>query len=138
MSNDFIIASPKRVPLLPAEELVRAARERFGDALRVQPSPEGWEADCHLYVEPNGVYDFAIVHFADNLSVSFEGTPEQNAELAAWFRGLLPEDFPRVIAFDEGWFGHVDLSPGITADQVLSRWVDHSTPGWDANDPDLR
>ena len=59
------------------------------------------------------------------------------ADAVAWIRSLLPVDFPRVIALDGGWNGHVELAPGITADQVMANWVDHSVPGWDAGAPDF-
>ena len=137
MSRQLLVMSPKRVQLLSADELIRAAEERFGSILRVQTVAEG-PADCELYITPADDYPFSLAHFAHNRTIALEGTPEQNAELAAWVRSLLPADFPRVIAADQGWLGHVDLTPGITAEEVLSRWVDHSTPAWDANDPDLR
>lgn len=137
MSSIWIVASPKGAPLLTAQQLVGAAQEVFGSALRIEPSRKEWETDCYLYVTVPREPDFAIAHFRDNRMLGLEGTAQQNARSAAWVRSLLPEHGPRVIAGDREWAGHVDLTFGITPEQVLANWVDHSVRGWDARDPDL-
>ena len=73
----------------------------------------------------------------DGFSISCDGTRAQNAEVAAWYRSLLPPDFPRLITDDMGWGWHVDLVHGITAEQFVTSIVDHDVPGWTDNDPDL-
>lgn len=132
----LIVLAPSGDSLLDGPALIEAARKRFGPEVRVQTSPEGWETDFHLYASLDG--DSLIVsHFADDTSVSFETSGPLLREVIAWYRSLLPREFPRVIACDEGWNGHVDLTPGITADEVASRWVDHSIEGWNAGDPNF-
>lgn len=137
MNSIWIVACPKGVPLINAQHLIGAAQDAFGSALRIEPSRRDWETDCHLYVTLTREPEFAIAHFRDNLMLGLEGTVQQNARSAAWIRSLLPERAPRVIAGDREWQGHVDLPFGITPERVLTNWVDHSVPGWDAREPDL-
>lgn len=59
--------------------------------------------------------------------MSTDGTPEQVAEVAIWARSLVPDDpGGRVWLVDQGYSGHVDLVPGMTADDVKTGWIDHS------------
>ena len=137
MSSIWIVACPKGAPLMTAEHLTGAAKRVFGSALRIEPSRPEWETDCFLYVTLPREPDFAISHFRDNLMIGLEGTAQQNARSAAWIRALLPERAPRVIVGERSWQGHADLPHGVTPEQVLANWVDHSVRGWDALDPDL-
>lgn len=137
MSTSWIVACPSGAPLMTAEELVAAAQQRFGAALHIEDAKPEWETDVHLHVSSPPSEPVEIAHFADNRMVGIAGTERQNAWLAAWIRGLLPIEAPRVIASDHEWRGHADLPYGITPERVLGEWVDHTTPGWDARDPDL-
>ena len=132
----LIVMAPSGAPLLDGEALIGAARERFGERTRVQPSPSDWDTDFHIYVTLDGE-TLTISHYPDGTSMGVESGDAEVADAVAWLRSLLPPDFPRVIACDGGWNGHVELAPGITADQVMANWVDHSVPGWDAGDPDV-
>ncbi|HEY0216755.1 MAG TPA: hypothetical protein VGC57_10225, partial [Cellulomonas sp.] len=78
-----------------------------------------------------------IDYWRDRTAITTDGTIPQRAEVAAWVRSLLPADAPRLIAFDTGWFSHVELVHGITAEDFLANVVDHSVPGWNEGDPDL-
>ena len=137
VSSIWIVASPKGAPLMTTAHLVGAAQQVFGSALRVEQSRAEWETDCYLYVTLPREPDFAIAPFRDNLMIGLEGTAQQNARSAAWIRSLLPEGAPRLIAGERSWAGHAELPFGVTPEQVLAGWVDHSVPGWDARDPDL-
>ena len=128
--------APSGAPLLDGPTLIAAAEQRHGSSMRVQPSAEGWETDFHIYVDLDSG-SLHVSHFADNMSISFDASEPEVREVLAWYRSLLPFDFPRVIACDQGWNGHVDLTPGITADEIMSNWIDHSVSGWDATDPDF-
>ncbi len=132
----LIVMAPGGAPLLGGDALIDAAHARFGEDARVQRSPEGWETDFHLYVALPAE-SLTVSHFADNSSVSFESGDEEVADAVAWYRSLLPVEFPRVIACDPGWNGHVDLTPGITAEAIAASWIDHGVPGWDSGDPDF-
>ncbi len=132
----LVVTAPSGRALLDGPELIAAARRRFGAAVRAQPSPPGWETDVHLYVTLDRD-SLAVAHFADSLAVSFEAGDLPLRETVAWYRSLLPADFPRVVACDQGWNGHVDLDHGISAQDVVDRWVDHSVAGWNAGDPDF-
>ena len=132
----LIVMAPSGARLMGADALVDAARTRFGDRIRVQPSPPGWKTDVDIYVSLEGE-TLTISHFSSETSVGVESGDAQVADAVAWLRSLLPPDFPRVIACDGGWNGHVDLAPGITAEQVMSGWIDHNAPGWEDGDPDF-
>lgn len=107
--------------------LIAAAEERFGPAVRIQPSPNGWDTDLHLYVALDDGDSLTVSHFADNTSISFEADDATVRETVAWYRSLLPADFPPLVACDEAWNGHVDLTPTVTTTETTHRWVDHST-----------
>ena len=132
----LIVTAPSGRPLAEGSTLITAARERFASAVRVQPSPPGCATDFHLYVTLDGD-SLTVSHFADDASISVETSDLPLQEAVAWYRSLLPADFPRVIAFDQGWNGHVDLHHGITAQEVADRWVDHAVDGWNTGDPDF-
>ncbi len=132
----LIVMAPSDAPLIGGDALVEAARERFGERARVQPSPQGWETDFHVYVALGGE-TLTVSHYPDGRSMGVESGDVEVADTVAWIRSLLPDDFPRVIACDGGWNGHVELTPGITAEQVMSGWIDHRVPGWDTGDPDF-
>lgn len=133
----LVVMAPSSAPLVDGPALMAAAEQRFGPAMRVQRSPAGWDTDFHLYVTLDNGDSLTVSHFADNASISFEANEDTVRETVAWYRSLLPVDFPRLIAFDEVWTGHVDLAPGIPAADIAVRWVDHSITGWNAGDPDF-
>ena len=67
-----------------------------------------------------------ISHFADGRLISVDGADfEEAVEIAAWVRSL-NSDPDVVLWFTSSAFdGHTVLTPGITPQQVLERWVDH-------------
>lgn len=136
MSNPWIVASPKQAALIDTPTLVAAARDRFGTLVSVDLRPDG-PMDAEMWVRAPGEPPFSITRSRDGRSLHVDGTPVQNADVAAWVRGLLPSEFPRLIAFDQGWTGHAELPAGVTAEDVTTRWIDHSVQGWNAGDPDL-
>lgn len=131
----LIVTAPGRQPLVPTTALVEAAKNRYGD-ITVHRGPSGLEVDSYLYVTlPRE--RLTVTTFVDGASVSFESGDADVADAVAWYRSLLPPDFPRIIAFDAGWSGHVDLKPGVTAEEIPAHWVDHGSPGWERGDPDF-
>lgn len=125
-----------RHPLLPVASLVEALKERYGDDVTVQPGPPGLKVDSYLYVTlPHE--RLTITTFVEGTSVSLESGDDEVTDALAWYRSLLPADFPRVIAFDPGWNGHVELPAGVRGRDIAAGWVDHSVEGWNADDPDL-
>lgn len=136
MSNPWVIASPKQAPLLDAACLIAAAEARFGPRATVNVRPEG-PTDVELGVALPGDPPYSITRSRDGSSISVDGTPAQNADVAAWLRSLLTPGFPRLIAFDMGWSGHAELPAGVTAEEIANRWIDHRLAGWNAGDPDL-
>ena len=131
----LIVMAPGRQPLVPTASLIEAARAQYGD-INVQQGPPGLEVDSYLYVTlPHE--RLTITTFVDGTSVSFESGDAEVSDALAWYRSLLPEDFSRVIAFDPGWNGHVELPSGIRGEDIAEGWIDHSAEGWNAGDPDL-
>lgn len=127
--------APGRQPLVPVASLIEAASERHGD-VNVLQGPLGLEVESYLYVTlPHE--QLTITTFVEGTSVSFESGDAEVSDALAWYRSLLPEDFPRVIAFDPGWNGHVELPSGIRGEAIVAGWIAHSVEGWNAGDPDL-
>ena len=58
--------------------------------------------------------------------ISVDGNPYNSAEVAAWARSLLPDPNLALWLIDQPFSGHTVLFPGITPQQVLDNWVDHS------------
>ncbi len=133
----MIITSPTSVPLLSADEFVAAAIERYGQSARVIGDTGTPNTDQAVDVTRPGEPGFQIDHDRSGDSIRCDGMREQNAEVAAWIRSLLPADFPRLIAFDQAWTWHVDLTHGITAEEVLANEISHDDPSWGEGDPDL-
>jgi len=44
---------------------------------------------------------------------------------------------PRMIVTDGGLDVHAELPYGVTAEQIAITMIDHSTPGWKDDDPEL-
>ena len=134
-----MIISPTGTPLpLTADTLVEAAQQHWPGRVNVLGPGERVKAALTIDVNPVGEPGFLIDLSSTGASIRLDGTPEQNVETAAWLRSLMPADAPRIIVCDQAWSMHAELPSGVTADKIRTTIVDHSTPGWDANDPALR
>ena len=135
-----IVISPTGEPLpLEANALAAAAARRWPDQIVVKGERDFLPGIAlTIDVRPVGAPGFNIDLLTDSTSVHMDGTPDQNIELAAWLRSLMPADAPRIIVCDQAWSMHAELPSGVTANKIRTTIVDHSTPGWDANDPALR
>lgn len=137
--REVIVASPSGAALdVTAANLMTLASARWGEPAVTSHASDLPNTAVTIRVTPDGEPGFQIDLAADRRSVSADGTPEQNAEVALLVSRALPADHPRVIAFDQGWTVHVDLTADMTLEELTSRLVDHSVDGWDADDPDLR
>lgn len=133
----MIIVSLRRAPILTADAFAAAARTRFGERAELVDDVAVPRVAVTVRVSDPGRPGFTIDLPDDCLSVHVDGTPEQDAEVAAWVRSLLPADFPRLIGSDQGWGWHVELVHGVTPERVLSERVSHEDPHWADGDPDL-
>lgn len=97
-----------------------AAASRWGGTVRVLPADTPNVA-FSIAVRPEGQTGFTIDVDSAHDSVSADGTTDQNADVAIWLLSLMPEDAPRVIAYDQAWSQHVDLTPGITLEQLHAK-----------------
>jgi len=137
--REVIVASPSGAVLdVDAGDLVALASARWGAHAVTSHASDLPNTAVTIRVTPDDEPGFQIDVAADGQSVSADGTPEQNAEVALLVSRALPAERPRVIAFDQGWTVHVDLTAGMTLDELRSRLVDHSVPGWGADDPDFQ
>ena len=123
--------------MLSADALAEAAIQRFGADAEVLGDPGLPGTDQSIDVTRAGEPGFLIDRTRHTGGVRCDGTREQNAEVAAWIRSLLPADFPRVIAFDQAWTFQVELTHGIKAEEVLANAISHDDPHWSDGDPDL-
>lgn len=123
----MIISAIDDSPMPEREQLLDTLRRHFG-ADRVELFlPRS--ADFDLNVTPRDAPPFRVTAL-DPATLTLDGLPDQNAVVAALVRQLLPDDFPRVIAFEPDGNVYVDLVPGITPAQIESGWRDISEGGF--------
>ena len=137
--RNVTVASPSGAALdVGARDLATLASARWG-AHAVTSHPSGLpNTAVTIRGTPDDGPGVQIDLAADGRSLSADGTPEQNAEVSLLVRRALLANPPRVVELDHAWTVHVGLTPDMTLDELGSRLVDHSVPGWDADDPDLR
>ncbi len=115
---NMVMLSPDNVFHLDRERFRTEATVQFGEQVTVT------EKDT-VQVSRSTEPFFQIFYLGDE-AVSTDGTSEQAAEVALWVRSLLPEDpGGRIWMVDQGYSGHVELIPGMTADDVKAGWVEH-------------
>lgn len=117
--------------LLTADEFREAVTGRFGS---IAEEVGFGMPDTTFDVEPPGYPGYEIRLVDDARTLSTDGMEDQALEVVAWVRSLLPDDFPRVIVTDQAWGWHTELTPGITAEQILDRRIRHDET-W--SDPEL-
>lgn len=114
MLQDLIIAcDDDALPLpLTVDALLEAAQVRWPDGVRVvDAAPRKIALRLDVIAEGPG---FSITAMHDFSSITLDGTPEQNADVAVWLRTLMPADGPRIVAFDSGLTAEIELTPGMT------------------------
>lgn len=127
LSGGVRIYSPDDVLEISRERFEQAAASHFAPYVKIMPSPKHYSDDVTAVVRRPGEQWFSIVHSRDGTSISTDGNEEQSSEVASWVRTLLPEaPGGRIWMADAGFFGHVDLRPGMSLDEVNSAWVTHS------------
>lgn len=115
---NMVVLSPDDVLRLERERFRTEALAEFGSSTVVT------EQDTVQINRPTEPF-FQIFYLGEE-AVSTDGTPEQAIEVAMWVRSLLPDDpGGRIWMVDQGFSGHVELTPGMTADDVKANWVEH-------------
>jgi hypothetical protein len=122
-----LVLSPDVGPLgLEPAEFVDAARRRWGEEVGVT-GRTGPEVAVELEVRQR----FRVCLAPGGSSVFTDGHWEEAAEVAAWVRTLLPDDFIyRLWLVDEAFGGHALLPTGVSADQLADLWIDHAREGY--------
>lgn len=115
MLEDLIIAcEDDTLPLpLTVDALLTAAQARWPAGVRVVDEDSRTIA-LRLDVIAEGP-GFLITARHGLSSVDLDGTPEQNRDVAIWLRTLMPDDGPRVVAFDSDVTAEIELTPGMTS-----------------------
>lgn len=93
----------------------------------------GWAgAEAHPDPDREGVVIFAIPRDDERIDgylekdgqvLWIEKDLETSADMAAWFRSLVPEQQP-LIFWDESYSHAVDVAPGAKADQIVRATLD--------------
>ena len=126
---NMVILSPDIVAFrLDRMRFEAAVEAHFGaDAKLVPRADETSPYDVVAQITRPGQPFFQVFRFRKNDGLVTDGTPEQAVEVALWARSLLPDDPDgRIWMVDEGYNGHVELAPGMTAEAIRTSWVDHA------------
>lgn len=123
----MIISAIDDSPMPEREPLAEVLGRQFGRDRVQMFLPRSAEFDLNM--TPEDAPPFRVTAL-DAATLTVDGTPEQNTVVAALVRELLPDDFPRVIAFEPDGNVFVDLVPGITAEQVAGGWRDVAEGGF--------
>lgn len=86
-------------------------------------------ADYDINVHPEGAPPFTVSQLTDG-PLTIDGTEEQDAAVGAIVSGLVPESAGRVVALRSDGGVYVDLTTGITAEQIVGGWRDVSEGGF--------
>jgi hypothetical protein len=128
---------PNFIILSPDADGFDLSRQRFEESVvaafgaevtsLVQRAGDESSVDVAARIDRPDEPAFQIFHFRTRDGISTDGTAEQAIEVMLWARSVLPDNPPgRIWAVDEAYNGHVELNPGMTADDVRSGWVDHA------------
>ncbi|MDQ1130444.1 hypothetical protein QE381_002572 [Microbacterium sp. SORGH_AS 888] len=73
-------------------------------------------------MSPINESSFDVSVARDGSGFGIDGLFDQNARIAATSMSLVPRDSPRVLAIDPRIDAFVDLTPGISAEQIEAGW----------------
>jgi hypothetical protein len=130
-----MVISPDVASLgLEPDTFVAAAHEHWGDRVGVtgRTGPE-IEVELEVVLEADDQHPapFRVCLAHAGASVFTDGNWEQAADMAAWLRTLVPEDFAyRLWLVDHAFSGHAMLPPGVHADQLADLWLEHAKDGF--------
>lgn len=117
---DFLVTPPDETEWrMDPADFEAALRERWPDA-QVEPNPEHglFAFDFTVSVEGARV-DGGFARDGRMLAIGDEVLP--TAHVAVWFRGLTPPE-QALLFYDDGYAGHVELTPGMTAADLAAAY----------------
>ncbi|WEG08612.1 hypothetical protein PU630_15410 [Microbacterium horticulturae] len=118
----MIISAIDNSSLLSAQELLRVLGAQFGtDNVKLHTSENRFQINVEVPGEP----PFQVVAPNDK-QLDSEGTEVQDLQVAVAVRQALPVDAPRIVALQPESYVFVDLTPGITAEEIRTGWRDIS------------
>lgn len=127
---NIIILSPDADGFdLTKEHFEKSVVDGFGAQVTALVPRAGDESpvDVAARIDRPGEPAFQIFHFRTRDGISTDGTDEQAIEVMLWARSILPDDpGGRIWAVDEAYNGHVELSSGMTKEDIEAGWVDHA------------
>ena len=112
--------------IFDANIFISQAQQRWAECEAFKLDLEKHTSDATANVDSTNAPPFHIDHFPSDQMISVDGNPYNSAEVAAWARSLLPDPNLALWLIDQPFSGHTVLFPGITPQQVLDNWVDHS------------
>ncbi|SHE26607.1 Hypothetical protein ACGLYG10_2858 [Actinomyces glycerinitolerans] len=111
--------------MFDAEDFLSHAQEKWPNCRVFRFDSEDRTSDASVNVRPAGGVPFNVIHYPDNQTLSTDAEDGVAADIAAWIRSLHPNPELVLWYIDDSFAGHVVLVPGITAEEILSNWVDH-------------
>lgn len=121
----MIITTPDDTPILDAERIAALIDRVFGtNSATIHP------ADSYVAVNPANESPFAVSPYAPAL-IGMDGSEGQNLRLASALRAALPKDFPRIVAVEAEKDAYVDLTAGITPEEIRDQWRPLSEGGFE-------
>ena len=124
--SHMIITTSPRDFMFDTDAFIREAQRRWPGCEVFREIREKDPSDATVQISPQNKPSFSVDHFPDNQMVSIDGNPDNSAEVAAWVRQMHPNPDLVLWFIDESFSGHTVLFPGITAQEVLDNWADHS------------
>jgi hypothetical protein len=118
---EFLISPPEPVRWrLSTEAFADAVIRRWRDA-----GVRGWGDDGHLtasaWIRGDSAWDDILIELHPNGNTIGIDTRsyETAAEIAAWWRGLVPPDISTLQLYDRSYAGYTELWPDTRADDVF-------------------
>lgn len=119
----MIVKTIEEAPFISREDVLAALRKLYGSTNANSPDDSGLIYSKYtVNVRPVNEPPFQVLQLPRG-QLLIEGTPEQNTLAAAAIRDVLPANTPRVIALSEDMTQYVDLTYGITADDISRGWT---------------
>ncbi|RLP10985.1 hypothetical protein [Propionibacterium australiense] len=111
--------------MFDADSFLLHAQRKWPGCRVFRYDSENRTSDAAVNVRPVGGVPFNVIHYPGDDMVSTDAEDGTAAEIAAWVRSLHPDPDLILWYIDDSFAGHVDLFPGISAEQVHDNWVDH-------------
>ncbi|GLY31899.1 hypothetical protein [Kineosporia sp. NBRC 101731] len=124
MSRSWIVTSPEPGSFQVTLEQFRSAISYWGPDATLSVPPDDHGTDAYLDVNRPGQPGFLVIHYRRDDMLSTDGTQEQAAEFAVWAMQAFSAT-GELWLVDQGYSGHVVLTPDMTPADVMNGWQEH-------------